>query len=354
MLNWQDTYRLSRFALMRTDGEGFVLESPLNQKQFPVRSISIMRILAALTRPTRLDLLLSSVAEPEREVLRSFLSTCEEARLLTRVREDGLGEDEVGALGHWEFHDLLFHTSTRLGRNRRPIGGTYRLKDRLPPEPALDDYNDLESLALPKPDPTQSYMPFPEVLERRRSEYGKDPLTLNALGPFLYWTCRVTQVNRAGAGTSGNNIVIRKLYPSGGALHPLRIYLAINACEGCIPGLYRYLDREHCLSAVRTSNDAVQRFMNHARLSTGGLAENPPVLFIISARFRRTAWKYESIAYRLVLMEVGVLLQTMYLTATSLGLKGCAIGCGDSDHFSQTVGTDYYAETSVGEFLLGV
>jgi SagB-type dehydrogenase family enzyme len=87
--------------------------------------------------------------------------------------------------------------------------------------------------------------------------------------------------------------------------------------------------------------------------SIGEVVRNPPLLFIISARFRKTAWKYESIAYRLILMEVGALLQTMYLTATALELRGCALGCEDSDHFARTVGTDYFAETSVGEFLLG-
>src|SRR5215470_17138874 len=348
MLNWQDTYRLSRFALIRADDHGFVLESALNNKQFRVRGISVMRILAALSQPVRLELLLSSLKESEREVLCSFLNDCEEAELLTRVREDGRSEEEVGPKGYWEFHDLLFHSLTRFGRNRRAFGATYHLKDRLPPEPVLDDDYDPHSLVLPKPDLNQANLPFYQVLEQRRSRYGQEPLTQNALGAFLYWTSRVTYLSEF-----DNGVLIRKLYPSGGGAHPLRVYVAINACHGFTPGLYRYLDREHSLSAIRASDADVQKFLTDAWNSTGGLGKNSAALFIISARFRRTAWKYESIAYRLVLMEVGVLLQTMYLAATALGLLGCAIGCGDSDHFAQTVGTDYYTETSVGEFLLG-
>src|SRR5262249_30098027 len=122
MLNWQDTYRLSRFALLRAGKDGFLLESPLNDRQFPVRGVSVLRILEALSRPVRLDALLARVEEPEREVLQSFLATCVEAKLLTRVGEDGLTEEETGPLGYWEFHDLLFHASTRFGRNLRPIG----------------------------------------------------------------------------------------------------------------------------------------------------------------------------------------------------------------------------------------
>jgi hypothetical protein len=43
----------------------------------------------------------------------------------------------------------------------------------------------------------------------------------------------------------------------------------------------------------------------------------------------------------------------MYLAATAMNLAPCALGCGDSDLFARAAGTDYYVETSVGEFLLG-
>lgn len=347
MLNWQDTYQLSRFAVLRIADDGFLLESPLNRKQFPVRGASILRILEALSRPVRLESLLSAVGESEREVLRSFLTTCEEAKLLTRVRDDGLTEEQAGPLGYWEFHDLLFHASSRVGRNRRPVGGTYRLKDRLPAEPAFHPEDGAEALALPKPDPGRTEMLWTQVLESRRSQYGERPLTLNSLGAFLYWTSRTTTVMG-----HGNEAMVQRLYPSGGSLHPLSVYVALRACEDCAPGLYRYLDREHALAPVRATESAIEKFLTDAANSTGGHIQNPPALFIISARFARTAWKYESIAYRLILLETGVVLQTMYLTATALGLKGCALGCGDSDHFAHIAGTNYYSETSVGEFLL--
>jgi len=82
-------------------------------------------------------------------------------------------------------------------------------------------------------------------------------------------------------------------------------------------------------------------------------AESLQVLIIIAARFRRIAWKYASIAYALTLKHVGVLTQTMYLVATAMDLAPCGVGVGDSDLFARTAGTDYYDETSVGEFLLG-
>ena len=79
----------------------------------------------------------------------------------------------------------------------------------------------------------------------------------------------------------------------------------------------------------------------------------PQVLILIAARFARAMWKYESMAYALVLKDVGVMYQTMYLVATAMGLAPCSLGGGHSDAFAAAAGLDPYAETSVGEFTLG-
>ena len=58
-------------------------------------------------------------------------------------------------------------------------------------------------------------------------------------------------------------------------------------------------------------------------------------------------------AYAASLKNAGVLMQTLYLVATAMGLAGCALGGGDSDLFAAAAGTDYFAEPAVGEFMLG-
>jgi SagB-type dehydrogenase family enzyme len=76
-------------------------------------------------------------------------------------------------------------------------------------------------------------------------------------------------------------------------------------------------------------------------------------LITLAARFQRVSWKYQSIAYALILKNVGVIYSTMYLVATAMDLAPCALGTGDSDYFTKLSGTDYLQETSVGEFILG-
>ncbi len=58
-------------------------------------------------------------------------------------------------------------------------------------------------------------------------------------------------------------------------------------------------------------------------------------------------------AYSLILKHVGVAYQTMYLVATAMGLAPCALGGGNSALFCKVAGTEYWDESSVGEFFLG-
>jgi len=79
----------------------------------------------------------------------------------------------------------------------------------------------------------------------------------------------------------------------------------------------------------------------------------PQILITIAARFDRISWKYSSIAYALILKDVGVLIQTFYLMATDMGLGGCAIGSIDIDLFARMTGIEFHVEGPVGQFALG-
>jgi len=79
----------------------------------------------------------------------------------------------------------------------------------------------------------------------------------------------------------------------------------------------------------------------------------PQILIVIAARFGRTAWKYSSLAYALILKDAGVLTQTLYLMATDMGLGGCAIGTANIDLFAKMTGIEFHVEGPVGQFALG-
>ena len=88
------------------------------------------------------------------------------------------------------------------------------------------------------------------------------------------------------------------------------------------------------------------------------MAEQTPiqgskVLITIAARFGRMTWKYSSLAYGLILKDVGVLLQSFYLMATDMELGGCAIGIANIDLFAKLTGIELHIEGPVGQFALG-
>ena len=80
----------------------------------------------------------------------------------------------------------------------------------------------------------------------------------------------------------------------------------------------------------------------------------PAVLFLVTAVFGRTAWKYRGIPLHLILQEVGALYQTMYLAATALGLAACPVGAFPERAVAEILNLDSRDESEVGMFALGV
>jgi SagB-type dehydrogenase family enzyme len=120
-----------------------------------------------------------------------------------------------------------------------------------------------------------------------------------------------------------------KTSPSGGARHPGEVYLMALKVAGLESGIYHYQAREHCLARLPGAATA--------RIASAYCASQPyfgkaAALFIMTAVFARTMWKYgRARAYRVVLLETGHLCQTFCLTATRLGLAPfCTAALRDS------------------------
>src|SRR6202020_3042509 len=100
-------------------------------------------------------------------------------------------------------------------------------------------------------------------------------------------------------------------YPGGGSAYELELYLAVANCEGLARGFYHYDADRHALVPIDARTPELD-----AKLAAAEFAMDAPgvpqILITIAARFDRTAWKYSSIAYSLVLKDVGVLIQTLY------------------------------------------
>jgi SagB-type dehydrogenase family enzyme len=141
-------------------------------------------------------------------------------------------------------------------------------------------------------------------------------------------------------------------YPSGGAAYELELYLAVAHCDGLSRGFYHYDAGQHSLTPISVRPEELQAQLEAAEFAMGASAA-PQILITIAARFGRVSWKYSSVAYSLILKDVGVLIQALYLMATDMGLGGCAIGTNNIDLFSRMTGLPFHVEGPVGQFALG-
>ena len=351
-------YLLSRFAYLRREGSEAVLESPLAHARIILNDCRAAALVAALAAPATAGELSERVGALGVDAVAGVLALLLRAGML----EEAGTEDQSPALQSWEFHDLLFHARIRRGRCDAAYGATYRLADRLPPPPALKPAMAGQAYELYRPDLERLERddpPLARVQAQRRSirEYdATHPLTDRQLGEFLYRIARVIGCREEEVSTPRGPVrqdFAARPYPAGGGLYELELYTALQVCTPVAPGLYYYDPVGHRLIRLQGRTREMAALLRDAAESTATPEDTLQVLVILTARFPRVAWKYESIAYALTLKHVGVLYQTMYLTATAMGLAPCAVGGGDADLFARAAGTDYYAETSVGEFLLG-
>ncbi len=342
-------FTLSRFAYCRNNDGNFTIESPLRHGKIETGQWGAS-LLARLSRPVSIARLCRLWGDgPSEEEIQAFFI------LLMNIRAlDDPGKKT--ALAQWDFHDLLFHSRSRMGRHDNPMGGTFRFKDKIDPLPALKPVPDENYISLFKPDLDtlkKKDIPFTRILEDRRSirDYSQTPLTIDQLGEFLFRAARAVTVQDPDPDRGIFYQSTTRPSPSGGAMHPFEIYPLINECTGIEPGLFHYNPKAHTLSRVSKVTDETEQLLDNACMATN-LQYEPGILMVVAARFQRTGWKYESIAYSLILKDLGALYQTFYLVATAMDLAPCAIGTGDSDLFTRAARLNYYTETSVGEFLL--
>jgi SagB-type dehydrogenase family enzyme len=348
---------LSRFAYLRREGPEAVVESPLAHARIILNDCRVAALIAALATPGTTAELAERVGTLSVEGVAGVLALLLKAGIL-----DVAGATEAAGLATWEFHDLLFHARSRKGRFDASYGGTYRLAGRLAPSPAVKPAVAGEAHELYRPDLDRlerDDVPLARVQAQRRSIREFDttrPITSRQLGEFLFRVARVTGYREEEISTPAGHLSMEfapRPYPAGGSLYELELYAIVAACVDLTPGLYHYDAAGHRLIRMCGPTKEVAELLRDAADSTAIPVDTLQVLLILAARFPRVAWKYESIAYALTLKHVGVVYQTMYLTATAMGLAPCAIGGGDADLFVRAAGTDYCLETSVGEFLLG-
>jgi len=196
-----------------------------------------------------------------------------------------------------------------------------------------------DTIRLPPPEIASDT--FFETLHARRThrEFARGEVSLGKISKLLQTTWGVQGYFH----TDVFGKLPYKTSPSGGARHPGEVYLMALRVEGLERGLYHYQARDNRLA--RLPGRATPR-MASAYCAGQSYCAEAAALFIMTAVFARTMWKYgRARAYRVVLLETGHLCQTFCLSATRLGLAPFSTAALKDSLIERDLGLDGISES---------
>ena len=250
------------------------------------------------------------------------------------------GHAAMRALDPWNPAAGLFHDASRRVRFLSPAAAARFMRQRAreaPAPPPVKRVRGVRRIQLPTSRPAGE---FPEVLLARRTwrRFSPRPVPIEQLSTTLALSAGVQHWVATPFGR-----VPLKTSPSGGARHPVELYVCALRVSGLAPGLYHYASDVHALERVRRGNftTRVREWMPHST-SFGRAA----FIVIFTAVLERELWRYPyARAYRAALTEAGHVCQTFCLTATWLGLAPfCLMGLDDAA-IERDLGLDGVRET---------
>jgi SagB-type dehydrogenase family enzyme len=232
-----------------------------------------------------------------------------------------------------------------LSKDAPYIGGDWTLEQKLqaiPGAPRPELFKKIEgakSISLPFHErETDTF--FQTLYARRtRREFSEVSISLEGVSKLLQTTWGV----QAYIDTDLFGSLPLKTSPSGGARHPIEVYLMALRVKGLEPGLYHYDARDHALE--RISPGATPQ-MARAYCADQPYVARSAALFIMTGVFERSMWKYRHArAYRVVLLDAGHLGQTFCLTATRMGLAPFSTAALKDTMIEEDLGIDGISES---------
>ena len=172
------------------------------------------------------------------------------------------------------------------------------------------------------------------------------------LQEVLYWTFGVQGKREFAPGL----VALRKTSASGGGLHPIDPYLVALRVEGLESGLYHYDGYTHRLELLeRVAQETLRQWVAASTIGQVYFAEAHACVVHV-ARFDRNHWKYRqhAKAYKAVLMDSAHLSQTLYLTATHLGLGAFYTAAINDGDIGDRLGLDPLSQAAVAISGFGI
>jgi SagB-type dehydrogenase family enzyme len=222
--------------------------------------------------------------------------------------------------------------------------------------PLYKFYSYAPVFGLPSPSRSPDEQPGPDVLSciaRRRTvrSFGATPLTLLELSRLLWSSAGITASFITPQGQD-----FYRAAPDAGALYPIETYVIVNKVDGLEPGLYHYrvagadilerpiVEGSHSLEQLRAAD--LRSEISAAALDQP-LCGKAGAVFLWTAVFDRSEWKYRERAYRYFYLDAGHIAAQLSLTAVSQGLGTCQLAAFYDHEVNALLGIDGRSEGCV-------
>lgn len=203
-------------------------------------------------------------------------------------------------------------------------------------------YQNVNKIKLPLAN-NLSKCSFEEALVKRKSirRYSTIPLSLEMLSYLLWASTGIQRIE--------GEFEFRTA-PSAGALYPIETYIIVNNVTGLSMGVYHYSIGEHLLEELKTGD-----YRN--KIANAALGQemccDAAVVFIWTALFARSKWKYGQRAYRYIYLDAGHIAQNLALAATGINLGSCQIAALFDDVSNELLDIDGETESVIYMTSLG-
>jgi len=226
-----------------------------------------------------------------------------------------------------------YQLETALSRTAPPRG----LRPALFAPELFKTYPGARRVNLPPPAPSRS-ADIASVFRNRRSrrDFRGRPISPDTLS-WLIWAC-------AGVQKSDGEGFVRRTAPSAGALYPIETYAVVHAVRGIPRGVWHYAVVDHALEQVKTGDF---RGVSRAACIGQDMCGNCAVLFVFTAVFDRSTWKYGARAFRYVYLDAGHMVENLCLAATASSLGACPVGAFFDDEVNRLLDVDGHGESAI-------
>lgn len=240
----------------------------------------------------------------------------------------------------WDVLSKLFHVGTKnVPLDHQPTTATdwaerylAHCNDVLIKARPVESYQSDPSarIVLPKPPPCTESLSHVLTSRKTARNYNSKEVKLTTLSTILYYSLAYLserEDQESAALPEGHRQ--RRSSPSGGGLNATEGYLYAGNVESIPSGFYYYNPVKHSLEPRSlTSGAALGSILNGQHF-----VDKMPFGIFLTSRLDKLWWKYEhSRTYRMALIEVGHVAQTIQLIATSCGLQTWLTGAlNDSD-----------------------